>query len=115
MLNCLEFKAEDFIPVMEEAISNNCSIVLIKSRGIYFAPELPTQSKANEFVSKVAFAKGCNPLIDNDWATNCNRLGGGVGTRFLEYSTKDPILQMIYKQKSDFQVFANEFGIEIIL
>lgn len=115
MLNCLEFKAEDFIPVMEEAISNNGSIALIKDEGIYFVAELPTQSDTNELIPKVAFAKGCNPQTDADWAKNCDRLGAGIGSRHLSFTINDPMLQLIYQNKSDFEVIADQFGCYIIL
>lgn len=76
---------------------------------------IPSQSKANEFTSKVAFANGCNPMTDQNWVNNCNRLGGGEGNRLKTFSTDDPTLKIIYDSKSNFQIVADGYGIQIIV
>lgn len=101
----LEFLAIDFIPVMEEALKNNCDIIFAKQKGIYFTAVKPNLADDQQATGQVAYAKGCNPHTDANWAETCDALGGGSGERLTIIGTDDPMLQLIYEKKLDFDVF----------
>lgn len=104
----LEFLASDFIPVMEEALKHKRGIIFAKGEGIYFTAFKPNLADDKQATGLMAYAKGCNPNTDANWAETCDALGGGSGERFTIIGTEDPMLQLIYERKLDFDVFVTD-------
>lgn len=100
----LLFKGSDLRPVLDEAITKQCRVILAKDQGVYFLAE-HGERRSDGRVKLLAYAVGCNPDIDpfdDWWALARTELGGddfgeffdpkdGVFTRLL-HSTDDLML-----------------------
>ncbi|WP_275629545.1 DUF3085 domain-containing protein [Pseudomonas sp. 273] len=75
----LRFKGADLRPVLAEAISNRCRVVLAKDHGVYFLAERGERRPEDGRQKLLAYAVGCNPDIDpfdDWWERSCAELGG---------------------------------------
>lgn len=80
----LRFKGTDLRPVLNEAITNKCQIILVKGQGVYFLAE-HGERRTDGRQKLIAYAVGCNPDIDafDDWWELANAELGGDD--FAEY------------------------------
>jgi hypothetical protein len=62
----LLFKSKDLRPVLVEAVTNQCRVILVKDRGVYFMSEKGERRPDGRW-KRIAYAVGCNPDIDDDW------------------------------------------------
>lgn len=64
----LRFKGSDLRPVLAEAVTNQCQVILVKDQGVYFLSE-KAERRSDGRVKLLAYAVGCNPDTDlfNDW------------------------------------------------
>ncbi|MCK9503678.1 MAG: DUF3085 domain-containing protein [Porticoccaceae bacterium] len=82
----LRFKGADLRPVLTEAITNQCRIILAKDQGVYFLPEQGERTPEGRY-QRLAYAVGCNPDIDpfDDWWTLAyTELGGDDFGEFFD-------------------------------
>lgn len=74
----LVFKAEDLIPVINEARKNKSNICLGKDQGVYMFSWTCDRDEKNS-PKHMAYAQGCNPNIDDFddwWELSREELGG---------------------------------------
>lgn len=67
----LRFTADKLSPVIHEARSHQCQLLLVKDHGVYFMAE--------KVHSVLAYAVGCHPDVDEFdqwWELSRNELGG---------------------------------------
>ncbi len=64
----LRFKGSELRPVLAEAKTNNCKILLVKDQGVYFMSDRGERN-ADGRRKLLAYAVGCNPEVDdfNQW------------------------------------------------
>jgi hypothetical protein len=74
----LLFKSKDLRPVLVEALTNQCRLILVKDRGVYFMSE-KGERRADGRWKRIAYAVGCNPEVDpfDDWWHRANSAFGG--------------------------------------
>lgn len=84
----LVFKAQDLIPVIQDAIEYNCEILLVKDHGIYFMAQQGEKTPDGS-TRHIAYAQGCHPDVDefDDWWELCREELGGDD--FVEYFPHD--------------------------
>lgn len=110
----LLFKKSDLLPVIQEAVSHRCKIVLAKDHGIYFVSE-KGEMTANPTRSKhIAYAQGCNPDIDSFddwWERGISEMGGSDSIDRLD--PNDDPFQLVLKGSYDLHVTASETTLEL--
>jgi hypothetical protein len=64
----LLFKSVDLRPVLAEAITHQCRVILVKDHGVYFMSD-QGERRPDGRRKLIAYAIGCNPDIDpfDDW------------------------------------------------
>ena len=100
----LRFKGSDLRPVLAEAVSNQCQVILVKDHGVYFMAErgerLPNGSQRT-----LAYAVGCNPGVDpfdDWWALAHAECGGDDFGEFFD--VKDGVFSRILNSEDDLEV-----------
>ncbi|MGU9648499.1 DUF3085 domain-containing protein [Salmonella enterica] len=99
------FKAETLIPVIQEAMSNKCSVFIVKDHGLYMMSE---QGKLDQNTGKrltLSYAEGFNPdLIEfDDWYYELKEVCGGDD--FCEtLPVTDSVLQSVIRHNADLKV-----------
>ncbi|GHU04849.1 hypothetical protein FACS1894158_06040 [Betaproteobacteria bacterium] len=74
----VRFKNADLRPVLVEAVTNQCRVILAKDQGVYFMSEKGERRPDGRW-ERIAYAVGCNPDIDpfDDWWSRVNSEFGG--------------------------------------
>lgn len=102
----LRFKGEDLRPILAEAATHRCRIVLVKDHGVYFLAENGEQTPQGHR-KLLAFAVGCNPDLDPFdawWERARTELGGDD---FAEYFDRDStVFARIANSQDDLAVSA---------
>jgi len=103
----LRFKNADIRPVLAEAQSNQCSLLLVKDQGVYFMSERG-ERRPDKRRKLIAYAVGCNPDVDpfeSWWDLGRDELGGDD---FAEtFSPKGRVFQHILNSNDDLKLSAN--------
>ena len=102
----LRFKNADLRPVLSEALTNKCKVVLAKDQGVYMLSERGEQTPEGRR-KLLAYAVGCNPDIDpfDDW-WNLARTELG-GDDFAEYlDPMDAVFQRVMGSQDDIHIRA---------
>ena len=65
----LRFKGAELRPVLAEAVSNCCRVILAKDQGVYFLAERGERRPEDSRQKLLAYAVDCNPDVDpfDDW------------------------------------------------
>ncbi|WP_126227726.1 DUF3085 domain-containing protein [Burkholderia ambifaria] len=82
------FNASDLRPVLIEARSHSCHVILVKDQGVYMMSE-KSDAPGNGQPRLIAYAVGCNPdtvPFDEWWHRSCAEFGGDD---FAEYFDHD--------------------------
>lgn len=104
----LRFKGTDLRPVLAEAVSSQCRVVLVKDQGVYFLAERGARRPDGQ-QAVIAYAVGCNLEIDpfDEWWERANsELGGDDFGEF--FATSDPVFARILHSQDDLDVSATE-------
>jgi hypothetical protein len=104
----LRFKGSDLRPVLAEAIANQCKIILVKDRGVYFLSQRGERHPEGG-QKLIAYAIGCNPGIDSfdDWWNLADAEMGGDD--FGEYlDPNESVFKRILQDGCDLEVSATE-------
>lgn len=110
----LEFIAQDIITVINEAQKNKCDIFVAKDHGVYLMSEKCDFSKELGRRKNLAFAKGCNPYVDEDWYDLAESEAGGDD--FFELiSANDPIMEKICERECSLFISFAEDGFSLML
>lgn len=74
----LRFKGADLKPVISEAMTNQCRLILVKDEGVYILSERG-ERRPDKRQKLIAYAVGCNPEVDpfDDWWALANEEFGG--------------------------------------
>jgi len=102
----LIFKAQELIPVINEAREKQCRILLVKDHGVYFLSE-KRDANPDGSCKNIAYARGCNPAIDqfDDWWDKArSELGGDDFAEPLD--PLDDVFDVILKHRYDMVVKA---------
>ena len=103
----LIFKAEDLIPVIEEARKNKSKICLGKDHGVYIFSRKCERNEEKQPI-RIAYAQGCNPKVDEFddwWELSRAELGGDdFGMDFIAHNR---IFSHILEYKYDLTLKAN--------
>jgi Protein of unknown function (DUF3085) len=104
----LRFKNAALRPVLVEAVTNQCQIVLVKDQGVYFLAERG-ERQPNGHQKLIAYAVGCNPGVDpfeTWWERGRIELGGDD---FVEYfDPRDAVFTRIQSSQDDLELSATE-------
>ncbi len=102
----LRFKGADLRPVLAEALSNRCKVILVKDHGVYFISNRG-ERRPDGRQKLVAYALGCNPDVDpfDDWWERSRaELGGDdFGEHF---DPKSKVFTRILNSEDDLQLSA---------
>lgn len=102
----LRFKGADLRPVLVEALSNRCKVILVKDHGVYFLAERG-ERRPDGRQKLVAYALGCNPDVDpfdDWWERSRTELGGDdFGEHF---DPKAKVFTRILNSEDDLQLSA---------
>lgn len=110
----LLFKQSDLLPVLKEAVSRQCQLILVKDHGVYFISEEGEMNADSSSRKHIAYAQGCNPGIDafdDWWQLGINEMGGDDCAEYL--SPNDDVFQLVLKAGYDLNVTASETAIEL--
>lgn len=108
------FKATDLLPVIQEAIVHQCSLLLVKDHGLYIMSEkgpLDPVTKRRQ----VAYAEGFNPDVAefDDWYDRLHDICGGDD--FTEiFSPEDSMMQAVIKHNINIRISFTERSFSII-
>ncbi|EOI6865100.1 MULTISPECIES: DUF3085 domain-containing protein [Enterobacterales] len=97
------FKAEALIPIINEAMVNDCELILVKDHGLYIMSQHGQKNGKGHF--NVAYAEGFNAeLIDfDDWYDKLIDICGGDD--FGEYiNPKQPLFEELVKMNRDLKI-----------
>jgi hypothetical protein len=101
----LRFKANDLVPVLQEALANRCEILFVKDHGVYIFSDKCERDGENP--RHIAYAVGCNPNtdeFDNWWALAHSELGGDdFGEQF---NPNDGVFQAVLRLNYDLTITA---------
>ena len=97
----LRFRGTDLRPVLAEAKTNGCRVILVKDHGVYMMSENGERNTEGRR-KLLAYAVGCNPDVDDFerwWNLARDELGGDD---FGEYfSIDDPLFVRILESRDD--------------
>jgi len=100
----LRFRAKTLHPVLDEALTNQCNVILVKDHGVYFMSDVGATNDDGKRVA-LAYADGCNPDVDSfdDWWTLSRKECGGddFGENF---DANDPIFWKLLSSNADLLV-----------
>ncbi|HIE8851376.1 TPA: DUF3085 domain-containing protein [Klebsiella pneumoniae] len=102
----LSFKGADLRPVLAEAETNKCRVVLVKDHGVYFLAERGERTPEGR-QKLLAYAIGCNPDIDpfDDWWERARtELGGDDFAEHFEL--RDSVFARILSSEDDLELSA---------
>ncbi|ENA9696669.1 DUF3085 domain-containing protein [Salmonella enterica subsp. enterica] len=73
------FKAESLIPVIQEAMKNQCAVFLVKDHGLYMMSEKNRSDPQTGKVLTLSYAEGFNPDLAefDDWYYELRDVCGG--------------------------------------
>lgn len=74
----LIFRNASLHPVLNEALKNNCRLILANDNGVYLISESREKNSSGN-IKNIAYAAGCNPVIDpieEYWDRIASVLGG---------------------------------------
>ena len=92
----LIFSAKDLKPVLTEARNNHCDIYLVKDRGVYLMSATGEMTPRGR---RVAYARGCNPLKDENWWETARDEVGEDNFGMVIKLTEDMMHRIISKGK----------------
>lgn len=104
----LRFKGTDLRPVLNEAITNKCQIILVKDQGVYFLAERG-ERRTDRRQKLIAYADGCNPDIapfDDWWELSNLELGDDDFGEFFD--PQEGVFAYLLKHESDLEISATE-------
>lgn len=104
----LRFKGTDLRHVLQEAIANQCRIILVKDQGVYFLAERG-ELRTDGSQKLIAYAVGCNPDIDpfDDWWELSNlELGGDDFGEFFD--PQQGVFAYLLTNEEDLELSATE-------
>lgn len=99
------FKAETLIPVIQEAMKNQCAVFLVKDHGLYMMPENGMSGPKTGRVLTLSYAEGFNPDLAefDDWYYELRDVCGGDD--FCEtLPVTDNVLQEVIRHSADLEV-----------
>ena len=102
----LRFKGSDLRPVLVEAVTNQCRVVLAKDQGVYFLAE-QGERRPDGRVKLLAYAVGCNPdtdPFDGWWELARAELGGDDFGEFFD--PKEGVFARILRGMDDLMLSA---------
>lgn len=102
----VRFKSTDLRPVLTEAVANQCHVILVKDRGVYFLAERG-ERRPDGRQKLIAYAVGCNPDVDpfDDWWALANtEFGGDDFGEFLD--AQEGVFARILQSEDDLEVSA---------
>lgn len=105
------FNASDLRPVLIEARSRVCHVILVKGQGVYMLPE-KSDAPGNGQPRLIAYAVGCNPdtVPFDEWWDRCRTEFGGDD--FAEYlDQNDAVFDRVIDDGWDLQIRADENNI----
>lgn len=103
----LRFRSSELLPVLEEAQSDNCRVVLIQDHGVYFISEFAERTIEVPWTN-LAYAIGCNPRVDafdKWWNTAQSELGGDGLREYFDLS--DPVFRALLSGAEDLLIEAH--------
>ncbi len=110
----LFFKQADLLPVLKEAVSHQCKLILVKDHGVYFISEEGEMTADSKSKKHIAYAQGCNPEIDSFddwWERGIGEMGGDDCAEYL--SPNDDVFQLVLGGGYDLNVSVSEVAIEL--
>jgi len=110
----VRFKGSDLQPVLAEAVANECRVILVKDRGVYFLSERGERGPDGR-KKTIAYAVGCNPEVDvfNDWWELArSELGGDDFGEFFD--PHDGVFALALNGKGDLDVSATRTHLSLL-
>lgn len=112
--NYAVFHAQDLCPVIQEALDNHCSLLLVKDHGLYFmSEEGPINPETKRRL--VAYADGFDPdtVEFDDWYDRLRELCGGDD--FAEtISPEDTVMQAVLRFHASLNVSFTETAFRLV-
>jgi Protein of unknown function (DUF3085) len=104
----LRFKGSELRPVLAEAKTNNCPILLVKDQGVYFMSDRG-ERRADGRQKLLAYAIGCNPDVDDfeQW-WNLARIELGGDDFGESFDINDPLFSRLLGGNEDLVVRATK-------
>lgn len=102
----LLFKGSALRPVLAEAITNQCRVILVKDHGVYWLAE-HGERRPDKRQKLIAYAVGCDPDVDpfDDWWELARiELGGDDFGEFFD--PKDSVFTRILQSSDDLELSA---------
>ena len=100
------FKGVELRPIIAEALTNRCRIILVKDHGVYFMAERG-EHRPDGRQKLIAYAVGCNPDVDpfDTWWDRARiEFGGDDFGEFLDIG--DSVFMRILNSQDDLEVSA---------
>jgi hypothetical protein len=111
----LIFKQADLLPVLTEAASHKCKLILVKDHGVYFISEKGEMIADPEGRKHIAYAQGCNPNVDQFddwWERGISEMGGDDCAEYFDIS--DGVFQRVLAGGHELHVKASQTSIEFV-
>ena len=110
----LLFKKADLLPVLNEAASHQCQLILVKDHGVYFISEKGEMEGDPQRSKHIAYAQGCNPDVDQFddwWERGIREMGGDDCAEYFDIN--DGVFKLLLAGGHDLQVQASQTSIEL--
>ncbi|MCW5706927.1 DUF3085 domain-containing protein [Shinella sp.] len=109
----LRFKNADLRPIIAEAVTNGCTVALVKNHGVCMLSSIG-ESLPDGRRKTMAYAIGCNPDVDafDDWQhLACSALG--IDDCIQRLDVQDDVFQRILNSDDDLEISATETHLSI--
>ncbi|WJV27622.1 DUF3085 domain-containing protein [Pseudomonas chlororaphis] len=109
----LRFRGATLLPVLKEAQSNKCQVILVKDEGVYFMSQIGEKDHTGRH-KLLCYADGCNPeteSFDDWWELSRQECGGDDFGEFFDLS--DDIFQHLLKGGNDLFVIVTDSEIRL--
>ncbi|EZQ20262.1 hypothetical protein CF98_07695 [Halopseudomonas bauzanensis] len=100
------FKGVELRPIIAEALTNRCRIILVKDHGVYFMAERG-EHRPDGRQKLIAYAVGCNPDVDpfdTWWDRGRLEFGGDDFGEFLD--ANELVFTCVLNSQDDLEVSA---------